>query len=147
MVRIPTFILAVVMASALVMGLRHDTASGGHGVQLSTAAQPVEGTEPTVTVFGEGSVLVKPDVAWLNIGVEMSGPTASETAQENQRQMNQGSGCDPKARRYAASRATFQTLAKHEHHVVARREIEQQSSGEKDCEVGPGDQHKTSRSM
>lgn len=89
MVRIPTFILAVVMASALVVGLRHDTASGGHGVQLSTAAQPVEGTEPTVTVFGEGSVLVKPDVAWLNIGVEMSGPAASETAQENQRKMNQ----------------------------------------------------------
>ena len=89
MVRIPTFILAVVMACALVVGLGHATASGGHGVQLSTAAQPVEGSEPTVTVVGEGTASVNPDVAWFNIGVETSGLTASETAQENQGKMDQ----------------------------------------------------------
>jgi uncharacterized protein YggE len=89
MARIPTFILAVVMASALVIGLGHDTSSGGHGVQISAAPQPIEGTEPTVTVVGEGAASVNPDVAWLNIGVETSGLTASETAQENQGKMDQ----------------------------------------------------------
>jgi uncharacterized protein YggE len=89
MVRIPTLILAVVMASALVFGLGHDTASGGHGVQLSTVAQPVEGAEPTVTVVGEVSVLVEPDVAWLDIGVETFGSIATEAAQQNQDKMDQ----------------------------------------------------------
>ena len=89
MIRIPTLILAVVMASTLVVGLRHDTALGGQGVQLSTAAQPAEGAEPTVTVVGDGSVSVKPDVGWLNIGVETIGSMATEATQENQDKMDQ----------------------------------------------------------
>lgn len=90
MSRIPTLILAVAMASLLVIGLGHSNASGGNGVQLSAAAQSLEGSsDRTVTVVGDGSVLVKPDVAWLNIGVETSGPTASETAQENRDKTDQ----------------------------------------------------------
>jgi hypothetical protein len=58
MVRIRTLVLAIVMSSALVVGLGHDTALGGRGAQLPTAAQPVEGAEPTVTVVGNGSILV-----------------------------------------------------------------------------------------
>jgi uncharacterized protein YggE len=89
MVRIPTLILAVAMASSLVIGLRHETAPGGTGAQLSTVLQPAQENQPTVTVVGEGTASVDPDVAWLNIGVETSGPTASETAQENQSKMGQ----------------------------------------------------------
>jgi uncharacterized protein YggE len=84
MIRIPTLILAVVMASALVVGLRHDTA-----LSVSTAAQPADGAEPTVTVVGDDSVSVKPDVAWLNIGVETVGSTATKATQQNQDKMDQ----------------------------------------------------------
>jgi len=77
------------MASALVIGLGHDTASGEHGVQLATVSKPIQGTEPTVTVVGEGAAPVTPNVAWLNLGVETSGPTASEATQENQGKMDQ----------------------------------------------------------
>jgi uncharacterized protein YggE len=89
MVRIPTLVLAVLMGFALVVGLGHDTASGGPGVQVSTLPQPFEGTEPTVTVVGEGTASVKPTVAWLDIGVETFGSMATEATQQNQDKMDQ----------------------------------------------------------
>ncbi len=89
MVRIPTLILAVAMASLLIIGLSHSTASGGHGAQLSAAAQPLESAERTVTVVGDSSVLVKPDVAWLNIGVETFGSMATDATQQNQDKTDQ----------------------------------------------------------
>jgi uncharacterized protein YggE len=89
MSRIATLILAVGLATLLVIGLGHSNASGGRDVQLSTVPQPIQGAEPTVTVVGEGTASIKPDVAWLDIGVETSGQTASETAQNNQGKMDQ----------------------------------------------------------
>ena len=55
---------------------------GAYGV---TRAQEIE--EVTVTVQGKGSLRTTPDLALLNMGVEVTAPTAQEAVRENSRIM------------------------------------------------------------
>ena len=56
--------------------------------QTSTPAEkPVYNPAQTVTVVGQGSVKIKPDIAQISIGVETSAETVSDAVKQNETQM------------------------------------------------------------
>jgi uncharacterized protein YggE len=56
--------------------------------QTSTPAEkPVYNSAQTITVLGQGSVKIKPDIAQISIGVETSAETVSDAVKQNETQM------------------------------------------------------------
>ncbi len=70
------------LAAAVVVGLSLGSVSRTSTVAAQT---PVP---RTITVVADGEVRGQPDVAYLSLGVQTSGPTAKEAMEENSRLMN-----------------------------------------------------------
>ncbi|MCL5961751.1 MAG: SIMPL domain-containing protein [Chloroflexi bacterium] len=87
------FIAAVLVASALALLFLAPT-RGGQSVAgltstgLAQAAQNAQAGGNTISVSGEGVVLVKPDLAQLQIGVETTDPSLNKAEQDNASAMN-----------------------------------------------------------
>lgn len=63
--------------------------SGCTGLATPAAAQTPEQPRSGITVVGEGQVAVKPDVAYITLGVQTTGATAQAAMQENANRMTQ----------------------------------------------------------
>lgn len=85
--RLPTLVVTGVLVIALAAGAIFGIFTVP-GVQAQTPVpQPVpvtvSGTPGTITVVGEGTVNIQPDIARANIGVEVIGDTVQEASAEN----------------------------------------------------------------
>lgn len=75
-------VAAVLVVAAAIGFLPRDT---GPAPALAVAAGSAD--PPSITVSGAGEVKVKPDTAYLSLGVETQAPTAREPQQRNARAM------------------------------------------------------------
>lgn len=84
----PRLSLAATVAAALVVAAAVGFLPQSRGPVSALAAAADGADAPTITVSGEGEVKVKPDTAYLSLGVETQAPTAREAQQRNARAMN-----------------------------------------------------------
>lgn len=74
-------LVAVLVAAFLMLPARNANAQ-------DTAVAPTQALPRTITVVGEGQVKVEPDIARINIGVEVVRPTVREASDANEELLN-----------------------------------------------------------
>lgn len=83
----PRFSLAATVAAVLVVAATLTLLPRAAGPAPALAAAAEGADTPLLSVSGEGEVKVKPDTAYLSLGVETQARTAREAQQENARAM------------------------------------------------------------
>lgn len=80
----------LIIALALVIGLCVGIISGGMitSKDLNTANASEGSNDSTLTVYGEGRVSIKPDIAYVNVGVENLDKDAKKAQQDNKSAMD-----------------------------------------------------------
>jgi uncharacterized protein YggE len=86
--RIVLVLTATVLAAALLVaaglaGVWMWDQTTGPGVAHASEGTSDHNPAQTITVVGQGSVRVEPDVAWVSIGIETAAGTVSEAVEEN----------------------------------------------------------------
>ncbi|MBN1660403.1 MAG: SIMPL domain-containing protein [Anaerolineae bacterium] len=79
-------LLIVAAIAVLAVGMVAGAIAGGQAV-AQTPETPALNPVQTITVIGQGSVRIQPDIARVTVGVETSGETIAQAVAENEAQM------------------------------------------------------------
>jgi uncharacterized protein len=79
-------LLIVGAIAVLAIGMVAGALAGGQAL-AQTPAEPVMSPAQTITVIGQGTARVEPDIARVTVGVETTGETIAEAVAENEAQM------------------------------------------------------------